>query len=352
MELTDDQRELQAVLKRAFDDKLTSGRLRASLTSDDELWDLTAHQLAMHGLVVPEQHGGSGASAAEQLVLLEQAAAAVVPGPFFATVVLAGSMLVEADSAAHLPALADGSLRSAFAWYTSDLPAASVGPAEPSGDGWVVSGTATAVLDGADAELLVVVAEGPVLLAVRRPTDRVVAEPLTTLDLTRPAATLTFDRAPAELLAGPDTAAFVVRRGVQRATLALAAEQVGGAQRCLDMAVAYAGMREQFGRPIGSFQAVKHKLADMLVRVELARSLATYATAHDDDRWTAAAAALCSETYLSVATDTIQVHGGIGFTWEHDAHLHYRRARADHAMLGTPRQHREALAGLLTEGAA
>jgi alkylation response protein AidB-like acyl-CoA dehydrogenase len=346
--LTPEQADLQAMLRRAFEDKLPSSRLRAALSGDPELWDLTSRLLGLHGLAVAEEHGGSSASAVEQLLLFEEAGRALVPGPFFSTVALAGGLLLAAGASTWLPALADGSLRAAFAWCTSDLPSEPIGVAEQGADGWVVSGTATAVLDGAEADLLVVVAEGPVLLAVTRDQATVTSEPLVTLDLTRPAATVRFDRAAGVLLAGPASAASVLRAGLRHAQLALAAEQVGGAQWCLDASVAHALVREQFGRPIGSFQAVKHKLADMHVRVELARSLAWYAAWHpDDDGWSAAAVSGCSEAYLKVAADAIQVHGGIGFTWEHDAHLHYRRARADHAMLGSPRQARARLAEVI-----
>ena len=338
--------ELQAVWRRAFAERLPSTRLRAALHGDDELWDLTATELAAHGLVVPEAAGGSGATMIEQLLLLQEAGRVLMPGPFFATVALAGSLLVAAESATFLPRLADGTLRAAFAWCATDRADTPIGPAESTSDGWTVSGEALAVLDGAQAEVLLVIGEGPVLLAIPREQPGVTCEPLVTLDLTRPAANVRFDRARGSLLSDD---AGVVRRGLQHASLGLAAEQAGGAQRCLDEAVQHALLREQFGRRIGSFQAIKHKLADMAVRVELSRSLVWFAAQHlADPTWTHAAAAGCSETYLKVATDCIQVHGGIGFTWEHDAHLHYRRARADHAMLGSPRQHRHDLEGLIT----
>jgi alkylation response protein AidB-like acyl-CoA dehydrogenase len=209
----------------------------------------------------------------------------------------------------------------------------------------MISGTATAVLDAARASVLLAVCANGSLVAVEKDQPGVVLEPLRTLDLTRPAATVRFDGARATVV-GPVAGMPLMR-------IALAAEQVGGAARCLELSVDHALVREQFGRPIGSFQAVKHKLADMRVRVDLARALCWYAAFHPDEpQWSVAAGSLCAETYLRVASDAIQVHGGIGFTWEHELHLHYRRARADHAMLGTPRTLRAELAGLLSEDVA
>ena len=344
LSMASDLDELRHVWRRALSERVPSARLRAALRGDAELWELRASARAAHGLRVPESQGGSEATALEQTVLLEEAGRVLLPGPFFATVVLAGSLLLAAESGL-LPALADGTLRAGFAWSAADQADTPLGPAEQGADGWTVSGEARGVLDGAEADVLLVLGDGPVLLAVARDQRGVTCEPLVTLDLTRPAATVRLDQARGSLVSDDPT---VVRRGLQHARLGLAAEQVGGAQRCLDLAVQHALLREQFGRRIGSFQAVKHKLADMAVRVELARSAVWFAAREPEDaRWTLAAAALCSETYLRVATDCIQVHGGIGFTWEHDAHLHYRRARADHAMLGTPRQHRRALAELI-----
>jgi alkylation response protein AidB-like acyl-CoA dehydrogenase len=176
--------------------------------------------------------------------------------------------------------------------------------------------------------------------------------------MTRKQAALTFDAVPARLVGTAGEAGPVVEKTLQLAAVALAAEQVGGAQRCLDMSVEYAKLRVQFGRPIGSFQAIKHKCADMLLEVESARSAAYYAA------WAAAdgsselplvaslAKAYCSEAYFHVAAENIQVHGGIGFTWEHDAHLYYRRAKSSEMMLGSPTHHREIAATYLIDGAS
>ena len=339
---TEEQRALQGTLRRALAEQLPSSRLRAAIAGDEDVWSLTADQLGVHGLPVAEALGGSGAGELEQVLLLEEAGRALVPGGFFATVVLAGTLLRSVGDRTLLPALAEGSLRVSFAWAASDR---ALAPAVEGID--MVSGAALAVLDAARADVLLVIGPGGRLLAVQRDQPAVAVEPLTTLDLTRPAATVRFDGAQATLVADQVGDALSLMR------IGLAGEQAGGAARCLELSVQHAMVREQFGRPIGSFQAVKHKLADMRVRVDLATALCWYAACHPDEpQWALAAASACAEAYLRVAADAIQVHGGIGFTWEHELHLHYRRARADHAMLGSPRLLRAELAALLEAGAA
>ena len=177
-----------------------------------------------------------------------------------------------------------------------------------------------------------------------------------TLDPSRPQARLDFSATPGRLIGDPGAGARYLRKGLAHATIALAAEQVGGAERCLEAAVEYAGIRRQFGRPIGSFQAIKHKCADLLILVESARSAARYAASvssgatADEDLYAAAAlaGAYCSTAYLTVAAENIQIHGGIGFTWEHNAHLYFRRAKASEVMFDTPAGHRAFLAGHLS----
>jgi alkylation response protein AidB-like acyl-CoA dehydrogenase len=223
--------------------------------------------------------------------------------------------------------------------------------ATPGDGGWTVSGAAGHVPDAAHADLFVVAAAvggGPqvMLLAVDATAPGVAVRPLHALDGTRPIAAVELAGVPAALLgSGPD------RLDRARCTLlgALACEQVGAAARCLDMIVGYAKTRVQFGVPIGSFQAIKHRCADLLVELEAARSIAYQARDQlaegvTDMATASAAASWCAETYVHIAQETIQLHGGIGFTWEHDAHLHLRRARADQLLYGTPREHRRTLA--------
>ncbi len=217
--------------------------------------------------------------------------------------------------------------------------------ARRSGDRYLLDGRKSFVLDGMIADLILVAAssgDGPALFAVDAGAPGLSRQAMQTLDMTRRQAVLTFRQAPGRLVGQPGAAAEIVAQAIRGGVLALAAEQVGGAQRCLDMAMAYAKARHQFGRPIGSFRAIKHMCADMLLEVESARSAAYQAA------WSAAdgaadlplvasfAKAYCPEAYFHVAASSIQVHGGTGFTWEHDAHLYYRRAKSAEVMLGTP----------------
>jgi alkylation response protein AidB-like acyl-CoA dehydrogenase len=218
--------------------------------------------------------------------------------------------------------------------------------------GWVLSGKKSFVIDGATADLLLVVARstaGPSLFAVNRGAPGLRAEPMTTLDPTRAMAALTFDQVPAVLIGAEGRGGWLMSRVLDLACVALAAEQAGGARRCLEMSAGYARTRFQFGRPIGSFQAVKHKCADMLVRVELAEATAREAARLADEsaaEFPVAAATAhicCSQAYMFTAAENIQVHGGIGFTWEHPAHLYFRRAKASELLFGGPAVYHERL---------
>jgi alkylation response protein AidB-like acyl-CoA dehydrogenase len=345
---------------------------------DEDLWRQMASGLSLPGLALPEEHGGDGFGFTELQVVLEELGRALTPSPFFASVVLAaGTILATGDEVAakaYLPGIASGKITATLAvaesgglWSFDQLtttarPAdgastgASTGAdteagADASGGGWLLSGTKQFVLDGATADLLLVAArtaEGPAFFAVQ-PGHPAGATTLTrtalkTLDLTRPMATLQFSETPATLIGAPGTAGRVLADVLDRAMTALAAEQAGAARACLEASAAYARERHQFGRPIGSFQAVKHKCAEMLVKVELAQAAATEAAraaAGDPDaaplpQAAAIAHAVCSESLMFVAAENIQVHGGIGFTWEHPAHLYFRRAKASQLMFGGP----------------
>ena len=224
---------------------------------------------------------------------------------------------------------------------------------------WALSGKKSFVIDGAIADLVLVVARsiaGPALFAVDRGAPGLRAEPMTTLDPTRPMAALTFDQVPAVLIGAEGRGGRLMSRVLDLASVALAAEQAGGARRCLEMSAEYAKTRYQFGRPIGSFQAVKHKCADMLVRVELAEATAREAARLADEdaaaepgvaaEFAVAAATAhicCSQAYMFAAAENIQVHGGIGFTWEHPAHLYFRRAKSSELLFGGPAVYHERL---------
>ena len=300
----------------------------------------------------------------------------LVPSPFLATAVLAAETLQAAGDddvlADVLPGLAAGTTLATVAY--KGAPAGDRRPvrAVPDGAGWVLTGSRSFVLDGCQADIIVVPAhteEGASLFVVdARSAPGLTRCPMRVLDPSRPQARLDFSVTPGRLVGRPGCGSLALRTGVAHATIALSAEQVGGAERCLEAAVSYAGMRRQFGRPIGSFQAIKHKCADLLILVESARSAARYAASvsastaagenggADEDLYGAAAlaGAYCSTAFLTVAAENIQVHGGIGFTWEHDAHLYFRRAKSSEVIFGTPAAHRAFLArrlGLLADPA-
>lgn len=322
---------------------------------DLALWDVLARQIGLAGIGLPEEVGGIG-GLAETAAICEELGRALLPVPFLTSTVLAGQVLAAAGPAAHeaLARTAEGEITAA----------AVTGPAgtwdertvalraDPSGR---VSGVAPAVPDGAAAALLVVAAttsEGVDLFLVEADQPAVQVVRRETLDLSRGAATVTLTDAAATRLTTGGTAGSVVPPALEVAAVALAAEQLGGAEACLERTVEYVRDRWQFGRPIGSFQAVKHTLADLLVLVETCRSAVVRAVEVEGSPEQLAEAASvaqvwCSEAYRTVTAETVQLHGGIGFTWEHDAHLYFRRARADAVLLGGAAYHRERLAELL-----
>jgi len=321
---------------------------------DAGVWRSLAEQLDGTGLVVPERYGGSGAGPVELAIVCEQLGRSLYGGPYLSSAVLATTLLValgdDAANAELLPPLARGERTATVALDEGDGsgdPATLATIATQTSAGWTVSGTKRFVLDGASADSLLIVAEGPRVFVVDAAAAGVTINALPTLDRTRKQADVVLAEAPARLLAGDAGAAL--RRTLQTAVVMLAAEQAGGARRVLEMAVGYAQQRFQFGRAIGSFQAIKHMCADLLLEVESAHSAAYYAawalTGETDDadvaEPVALAAAFCSDAYVKAATDNIQIHGGIGFTWDHPAHLYLRRARTDAQLFGNANRFRE-----------
>jgi len=336
-------------------------RLMATVAGYDEaLWRRMASELGWQGLAIPERYGGAGYGWAEMSIVLEEMGRALLCAPFLSSAVLAATALAEsADEdaqARYLPDIASGDLVATLAITGEDgAPEGASLAATGGGDGWVLRGAAAFVLDGHVAGLMLVPAraDGELsLFAVDAGASGMRRTPLDTMDQTRKLASLWFDDTPARLVGSSGDGSRVLSRVLDRAAVALAAEQIGGASRCLEMAVEYAKARVQFDRPIGSFQAVKHKCADMLVAVESARSALfqaiRQATTDDASLPVSASIAktLCSEAYLHVATENIHVHGGIGFTWEHPAHLYFRRAKSGEMLLGTPTYHRRRFARL------
>jgi alkylation response protein AidB-like acyl-CoA dehydrogenase len=322
---------------------------------------------------VPERYGGVGLGAVELTALMERMGEHLLCAPFFSTLCLAAQAILlggsEAQKRAQLPGIAAGRLSAALAYAERDcvqeLDALETRFESEPGGGFRISGTKRYVVDGHSADLLVVAArragtqgeQGLDLFLVSPTLPGVRRRPLPGMDLTRRLAEISLDgvRVPEQALLGeaPGRGAAVLRETLDRAAIALAAEQVGGAQRCLDLSVDYAKQRVQFGRPIGSFQAIKHLCADMLLLVESARSAAYSAAcvAAEGSEGLAVAASLasayCGDAYFRCAGDAIQIHGGVGFTWEYDPHLHFKRARASQSLLGDPAWHRERVARAL-----
>jgi alkylation response protein AidB-like acyl-CoA dehydrogenase len=361
----EEQEELRRAVRRFLDDKSPESEVRRLMETehgyDPAVWKQMAEQLGLLGLAVPEAYGGSGYGYVELIVVLEEMGRALLCAPYFSTVALASNLLLatgdEAAERDYLPGIAAGTTIGAVAIAEAsgrwDEPGVTL-PASLGADGWTLTGEKLYVIDGHTADLVLVAARTPAgvsVFAVDKGAPGLEATPLMTMDQTRKQARLSFSATPARLV-GTDGGGWpALSAMLDRAAVALAAEQVGGAQRVLEMAVGYAKARVQFGRPIGSFQAIKHKCADMLLEVESARSAAYYAgwaAAAEDDEELPMAASLaksyCSEAYFHAAADNIQIHGGIGFTWEHPAHLYFKRAKSSELLLGTPQYHRELLA--------
>lgn len=319
---------------------------------DVSLWTKMADQ-GFTGIIFPEEFGGLGLGKVELILLLEEMGFALVPGPFFSTVVLAGSVLDGCASAEqkkkYLEPICSGQARSTV-----------VLSVDPSGaDGKIaisnnrLTGRKLFVPDAAVADFMVVVGSSGVFV-VEKTAPGISVVPIHSMDLTRKQYAVEFNNTPAEKLA--NSGGWM--RPLDLATVALAAEMVGGMQRTLDITVQYAKTRKQFGRPIGSFQAVQHQCADMYLETESSRSAVYYAAwTIEENAPDAAVAASIAKMYSSdacrnVGNHGIQVHGGMGFTWENDLHLYYRRAKASETMLGDATHHRERIARLVMDGNA
>jgi alkylation response protein AidB-like acyl-CoA dehydrogenase len=336
----------------------------------DEQWRKMA-ELGWMGLILPEAHGGSGLDFVDMVVVLEEMGRTVLPGPFFSTVILGGVALGEGGSAAQkeelLPRLATGDLRVTLAQLEPNARWDAEGielQAKKSGDGWSLSGTKLFVPDAHTADVLIVVgrapgskgAEGISLFLVDAKAPGIRTELLKTMDQTRKLCEVVFENVAVgadRVLGAPGDGWKLLQRVVDRGKVGLCAEMCGGADRVLEMSVEYAKVREQFGRPIGSFQAIQHKCANMLVEVESSKSAtyyAAWAVANDVAEAPLAAAmakAYCSDAYRHTAGEGIQIHGGIGFTWEHDMHIYFKRAKSSEVTFGDATWNREIVAQLI-----
>ncbi|REE71396.1 alkylation response protein AidB-like acyl-CoA dehydrogenase [Rhodococcus wratislaviensis] len=345
LELTHEQEQLRDSV-RAF--------LTKNADTEQALWEgLTG--LGLTEIPFPERFGGAGCTLKDTSVVMHELGRTISNAPFFSSVCLAGLTLSECSSdtgrATHLPAIATGErIATLVAGYPySDTPIT----ANVTGNSQLIlRGTREFVVDGANADLLVVVARGEKgleLAVIDGTTPGVVRTPLESLDTTRPLTRIEFFDAHAQAVGNPNLAATLPRAQAS-ALVALASEQVGAAEACLEMSVEYAKNREQFGRPIGSFQSIKHRLTDILVALELAHA-AVLDAANADDRptdelATAASIAhvLASEAFTFAAEESIQIHGGIGFTWEHPLHRYFRRAKSDSLLFGSTETHHEVIA--------
>ncbi|GAA0654535.1 acyl-CoA dehydrogenase family protein [Kitasatospora atroaurantiaca] len=323
---------------------------------DLALWRSLAAELGAAGLQVPEEYGGAGASLRETAVVMEELGRSVAPVPFLGSAVLATTALLACPASDLLPALAEGARTAVLAVPLSTAP----GAAFPSGvraDGnGALTGRLTSVADALTADVLLVPAvdaDGPGLYAVEASATGLGVVRRTSLDLTRPLADVTLEGVPARKLAGADTAPAALERALLTGAGLLASEQLGIAEWCLGTTVAYLKERKQFGRALGSFQAIKHRLADLWLETVGARAAARYAAdalageSPDAALAVAVAQAHCGALAVRAAEECVQLHGGIGMTWEHPAHLYLKRAKADQIALGTPGHHRNALAGLV-----
>ncbi|WP_045878390.1 acyl-CoA dehydrogenase family protein [Pseudofrankia sp. DC12] len=359
---TPEQVELRRMVRDFLDKTSPETEVRRLMETaagyDPASWHQLAGEIGVAGLAVPEEYGGAGSGFAELGIVLEEAGRSLLCAPLLSTVVLAASTLLALDDtlacADYLPGIADGTTVATLALTeSSDHPDAIAASAAPHAHGWTISGRKPNVLDGQTASLLLVAARsgaGISLFAVAGDAPGVRRVPRAGLDQTRRQADLVFEAAPARLLGAEGGAWPALRQVLDLAAVAVAVEQVGGAGRVLGLAVDYAKIRVQFGRPIGSFQAIKHKLADLHLAVEAARSAAYYgvwAAAESPPELPVAASlakASAGDAYVTAATENIQVHGGIGFTWEHPAHLYLKRAHSSRQLFGNPAHHRQRLA--------
>jgi alkylation response protein AidB-like acyl-CoA dehydrogenase len=365
-------------------------RTESAETYDDGLWQTVAGDLGCAGLLIPERDGGAGASYREVCSAAEALGSSVAAVPFVGSAVVATAALVSvasgtpADAAGGAPQtassaspftparaaaellrrMADGSVTVSLAVPFATAPGAPfpvsirVAGRKP-GDAETgvarLRGTVSGVADALPATVLLVPADGVpnALYLIDIPSPGVAKAPVVSLDMTRQLCDLSFDDAPARLLAFGPAASQAIEAALTAGAAVLAAEEVGLAQRCLDMTLAYVKERRQFGRPVGSFQALKHRLADVWIAVSQARAASRYAAAclacgdSDSKVAVALAKAYCSEAAVHAAEECVQLHGGIGFTWEHPAHLYLKRAKADSIAFGTPDAHRAALASLV-----
>ena len=365
---TEEQEEFRSVLRRFMQDKSPSTEVRRLMETaegcDPAVWRQLSQELGLTAIHIPEAYGGIGFGFVELGIALEEMGRALLCAPFFSSTVLAASAILNAASeqqkCALLPAIASGETLATLAFTEDNGLWDSAGvelTATPSGDGYRLDGAKSFVLDGHTADVIVVLArrpgssgdEGLSLFTVSAEAAGLERRLLKSADATRKLARLEFTGVEAVLLGEEGAAAAPFAKTLSQAAACLACEMVGGAEKLRESALEYSLMRVQFGRAIGSFQAIKHKCVDMLVDVELAKSAAYYAVdaaALDDDDLPMVASlakASAAQAYMQSAIDAVQIHGGIGFAWDNDTHLWFKRAKSSEVFLGEPAYHRELL---------
>jgi alkylation response protein AidB-like acyl-CoA dehydrogenase len=366
---SEEQDQLRDAVRRFLEAKSPSSEVRRLMETtegyDPAVWKQMANELGLQSIHIPEEFGGQGFTFVELAIVLEEMGRVLLCAPYFSSVVLAADAIMNAATDEQkgelLPGIAAGETIAtlAFTEPSGRWDAAGIEmEAQVSGDSATLNGTKMFVIDGHTANLVVVAArtagtsgeDGISFFAVDGDADGLTRTPLATMDQTRKQARLDFENVAARPLGEPGAGWPALSKTLDQAAVGLANEMVGGAQKVLDMSVEYAKVRVQFGRPIGSFQAIKHKCADMLLEVESGKSAAYYAAwaaAEDNEELPVAASlakAYCSDAYFHAAAENIQIHGGIGFTWEHDAHLYFKRAKSSEILLGDATYHRELLA--------
>ena len=364
--LSEEQEEYRTMVRRFFDERSYKrvARQRIALEEgyDTAEWSVMAQQLGLVGLCIPEEFGGSGYTTVELAIVLQEMGRSLYSGPFFGTVVLGvNAILGSNDHGAMsdlLPRVAAGDLILALAIFEDDIwdLDSITTTATPNGNSWMLNGSKRYVIDASDAQTIIVYAQtgiGPSLFLVDNNDRKLTIRRLETLDETRQLCTVDFNETPGCLLGVPGEAREIIAKTIDLANISLACESAGAAQRCLEMSVDYANSRIQFGRPIGSFQAIKHKCAEVLVEVEAAKAACTYAAlavANNDEQVRSVASmskAFCADAFYRAASENIQIHGGIGFTFQHDAHLYFKRAKGTQIMFGDSNFHRERVAQMI-----
>ena len=367
---SEEQEELRRAVRQFLEAKSPETEVRRLMETtegyDPAVWKQMGQELMLQGLAIPEEYGGQGFTFIELGIVLEEMGRVLLCAPYFSSVVLAANAIMnvgtDSQKQALLPGIASGDTKAALAFTEPsgkwDAAGITMEAKENVGGEFTLTGEKMFVIDGFTADTIVVVArlegttgtDGIMFFTVAGDADGLTRTPLQTMDTTRKQAKLEFDNVVASPLGSTQDGFAAFGKTLDQAAVALSNEMMGGAQKVLEMSVDYAKVRVQFGRPIGSFQAIKHKCADMLLEVESGKSAAYYAAwaaAEDNEELPVVAAlskAYCSEAYFHAAAENIQIHGGIGFTWEHPAHLYFKRAKSSEIYLGDPTYHRELLA--------